>query len=69
MMVEDGRRLLISNLDLRDVVSNDGNLLGPPPQVDEAFSNYSHEALELFRLFPEVAAAIQSVKSDGCSCR
>ena len=27
MLVEDGRRLLISNLDLRYVASNDGNLI------------------------------------------
>jgi len=28
MMIEDGRRLLISNLDLRNVLTNDGSLLG-----------------------------------------
>ncbi|HLJ97219.1 MAG TPA: patatin-like phospholipase family protein [Gemmataceae bacterium] len=56
MLVEDGRRLLISNLDLRYVVSNDGNLLSVSdgkPQVENAPGNYSHEALELFRLIPQ----------------
>jgi hypothetical protein len=53
MLVEDGRRLLVSNLDLRYVDSNDGNMVGGDVQVPDAASNYSHEALELFRLFPE----------------
>jgi hypothetical protein len=53
MLVEDGRRLLVSNLDLRYVVSNDGNMVGGDVQVPDAASNYSHEALELFRAFPE----------------
>ncbi len=52
MLIEDGRRLLISNLDLRNVLTNDGTLLGQdktpyPTQL------YSRDALELFRLFPE----------------
>jgi predicted acylesterase/phospholipase RssA len=56
MMVEDGRRLLISNLDLRYPASNDGHLLDtdqriPAALVDQS-RNYSHEALELFRMFP-----------------
>jgi hypothetical protein len=60
MMIEDGRRLLISNLDLRYVVSNDGNLLGgPDPQVEDASRNYSHEALELFRLFPQFKETVK----------
>jgi hypothetical protein len=55
MLVEDGRRLLISNLDLRYVVSNDGNLLGgTDPQFLGAPGTYSREALELFRMFPEL---------------
>jgi hypothetical protein len=58
MLVEDGRRLLISNLDLRYVVSNDGNLLTDPRSdrggcFCDMPGNYSHEALELFRLFPK----------------
>ncbi len=51
MLIEDGRRVLISNLDLRYPVSNDGMLLG----ADESrpFSDvHSFEALELFRMFP-----------------
>lgn len=57
MMVEDGRRLLISNLDLRYPVSNDGHQLGYDTDVPKALAelnkNYSHEALELFRMFPK----------------
>jgi hypothetical protein len=56
MLVEDGRRVLISNLDLRPVLVNDGNLL-LPHTADPALRDteiYSREALELFRLFPEV---------------
>jgi hypothetical protein len=53
MVVDDGRRLLISNLDLSYVASNDGNLLRDTKQVGETGSeNYSREALEFFRLFP-----------------
>jgi hypothetical protein len=65
MMIEDGRRLIVSNLDLRWIISNDGyaipsksltgngmgvNLGGP--QVQQYGVNHSIEALELFRLFP-----------------
>ena len=57
MMIEDGRRLLISNLDMRYPASNDGHLLGPdddmPPALADLNKNYSHEALELFRMFPQ----------------
>jgi predicted acylesterase/phospholipase RssA len=56
MMIEDGRRLLISNLDLRYPASNDGHLLGYDPfepALADLNKNYSHEALELFRLFPK----------------
>lgn len=54
MLIEDGRRLLISNLDLRAVVQNTGNLLVPtkdPPNPSGEI--YSREALEMFRLFPK----------------
>jgi hypothetical protein len=61
MMVEDGRRLIVNNLDLRYAISHDGNLLLEQP--DRTESNrpsdpytpecHSREALELFRLFPE----------------
>src|SRR5262245_46201441 len=57
MLVEDGRRLLISNLDLRYPASNDGQQLGydddRPTALADLHRNYSHEALELFRLFPQ----------------
>jgi hypothetical protein len=59
MLVEDGRRLLVSNLDLRFVASNDGGMLGGDVQVPDAPGNYSHEALELFRLFPEFRGQFQ----------
>ncbi|QVL31848.1 patatin-like phospholipase family protein [Telmatocola sphagniphila] len=57
MMIEDGRRLLISNLDLRYVASNDGSLIQPdnlsdPNRPPNGFENYSKEAMELFRMFP-----------------
>ncbi len=47
MLVEDGRRLLISNLDLHDLAVNTGNIL---QQTDLA---YSRTALELYRLFAD----------------
>jgi predicted acylesterase/phospholipase RssA len=57
MLVEDGRRLVISNLDMRYPASNDGQLLGydddRPAALADLHRNYSHEALELFRLFPQ----------------
>jgi predicted acylesterase/phospholipase RssA len=53
MMVEDGRRLIISNLDMRHAISNDGNILREGDDVDPLGSEcHSCEALELFRLFP-----------------
>jgi len=53
MMIEDGRRLLISNLDLRNIVQNTGNLLvaNRPPHPNGEI--YSREAVEMFRLFPD----------------
>jgi hypothetical protein len=56
MMIEDGRRLLVSNLDLRYPASNDGHLLeydsDLPKNLADLNRNYSHDALELFRMFP-----------------
>jgi predicted acylesterase/phospholipase RssA len=56
MMIEDGRRLLISNLDLRYPASNDGHLLEYDPDLPKNLAdlnrNYSHDGLELFRMFP-----------------
>ncbi len=58
MLVEDGRRLLVTNLDLRYVVTNSGGSV--PDGGDDGLSGkpgvYSYEALELFRLFPEARA-------------
>jgi hypothetical protein len=54
MMVEDGRRLLISNLDLRSAVSNDVERdLSADHASAEGFDQLSQEGLELFRLFPK----------------
>lgn len=56
MIVEDGRRLLFSNLDLRYAVSNDAPILRPnsPHTVQpwKEVQNLSREALEFFRMFP-----------------
>ena len=54
MIVEDGRRLLFSNLDLRYVVSNDGGLIRARDAytVDGWLANYSREGFEFFRMFP-----------------
>lgn len=56
MMIEDGRRLLVSNLDMRYPASNDGHQLDYDPDLPSSLAdlnrNYSHDALELFRLFP-----------------
>ena len=56
MLVEDGRRLIISNLDMRYPASNDGHLIENDPDRHAALAamsrNYSHEAMELFRMFP-----------------
>jgi hypothetical protein len=46
MMIEDGRRLFLSNLDLSDITLNTGNVLG------NTQAPLSLEALEFFRLFP-----------------
>ncbi|HEX9493697.1 MAG TPA: hypothetical protein VGA33_10565, partial [Thermoanaerobaculia bacterium] len=48
MLVEDGRRLLVSNLDLRFLLENHGPRLGPPANDPV----YSRSSLELFRLMP-----------------
>jgi hypothetical protein len=52
MMVEDGRRLVISNLDMRYATSNDGFVLGGQ-NSDKFQANHSVDALELFRMFPQ----------------
>src|SRR5262249_12881401 len=50
MMIEDGRRLVISNLDLRSAISNDGMVLARK-RSGQILENHSVEAIELFRLF------------------
>jgi predicted acylesterase/phospholipase RssA len=56
MLVEDGRRIILSNLDMRHPLSNDGNLLtGDSSDFLRDYrtsDNYSVEAFELFRLIP-----------------
>jgi predicted acylesterase/phospholipase RssA len=48
MMIEDGRQLLISNLDLQKIVHNEGAFqAGQPREL------LSREGVEFFRLFPE----------------
>lgn len=49
MMVEDGRQLLISNLDLLDILHNVGDSLDPTQPT----GLISREAVEFFRLFPD----------------
>jgi hypothetical protein len=57
MMIEDSRRLVISNLDLRYAISNDG-----PTQSREEnqpwADNLSIDAVEFFRLFPETHGSL-----------
>jgi hypothetical protein len=52
MMVEDGRRLIISNLDLRSAISNDGYVFTHKRRSTQVWDNHSLEAVELFRLWP-----------------
>lgn len=59
MLVEDGRQLFISNLDLRSVVRNRANLLGDggdhnPHDVNDPVGRrlLSREGVEFFKLFP-----------------
>jgi len=61
MLVEDGRRLLISNLDLEHLTLNtgaflidqDSKLIDPDQRRFESEEIYSRSAYEFFRLFPE----------------
>jgi len=61
MIVEDGRRLLISNLDLRGIASNDGSILqesrdaqyDPSLPLRQHLNRFSYESYEFFRLFPD----------------
>jgi predicted acylesterase/phospholipase RssA len=48
MMIEDGRQLLISNLDLQKIVHNEGAFEANQPR-----ELLSREGVEFFRLFPE----------------
>ena len=51
MMIEDGRQLLISNLDLQSVVHNRGAFEAQQQRREVI----SHEGVEFFRLFPNAA--------------
>jgi hypothetical protein len=55
MMVEDGRRLLISNLDLDTFTGARGPLIGE----SEGDALYSRSGVEFFRLFPQAAPTFQ----------
>ena len=72
MMIEDGRRLIVSNLDLRHAITHEGNLLleepgAPKPSAAVLTGEsdpygvecHSREAIELFRLFPGAAAQVR----------
>jgi hypothetical protein len=59
MLVEDGRQLFVSNLDLAEVVRNRGRVLGEPdnlgglnPAGADARRLLSREGVEFFKLFP-----------------
>jgi hypothetical protein len=54
MLVEDGRRLVISNLDLEDLLSNDGPLLGESLQKP----SYSISGRLLFKCLPAAQAKL-----------
>ena len=54
MLIEDGRRLLLSNLDLRWVVRNSGNLL------NRDNCSYSREAIQYYERFPEAGKSSDS---------
>ena len=53
MIVEDGRRLVISNLDFRWVATNGGHRLA------NGGTHFSVEALELFRMFPQRQSSVR----------
>jgi hypothetical protein len=57
MMVEDGRRLVVSNLDMRYATSNDGFVVGGN-NSDKFQANHSVDALELFRMFPPAQSTL-----------
>jgi hypothetical protein len=54
MIVEDGRRLLVSNLDLASLVVSDANVLVPEAQPDAPLpdARLSLSGVQLFQLFP-----------------
>lgn len=54
LMVEDGRRLLVSNLDLSDLAAETAPSLAEPNGTDVApHGRISQPAVEFFRLFPD----------------
>jgi hypothetical protein len=58
MLVEDSRRLLVSNLDLRNLAVAVGPLGGERPDGDLR-GQYSRSGLEFFKLFPEAHSTFQ----------
>jgi hypothetical protein len=54
MLVEDGRRLFISNLDLDSLASVGGGRVGGPP--DDRGPVYSRPGIELLRLIPRASS-------------
>ena len=61
MLVEDGRRLLISNLDLSDLACHSAATLGIGPEGQAAADRQrtSQPAVEFFRLFPRAHGRFQ----------
>src|SRR5262249_11055263 len=52
MLVEDGRRLLISNLDLKEITESEGSLFIADDDEFNCEGSYSLSAVEFYRLFP-----------------
>jgi predicted acylesterase/phospholipase RssA len=52
MLVEDGRRLLISNLDLKSITESGGSLFVADDDAITCDGSYSLSAVEFYRLFP-----------------
>lgn len=60
MMIEDSRRLLISNLDLKDITT----ALDPDKSTPELDAPASRSAVEFHRLFPDLSAGEAKAKYD-----
>src|SRR5262249_5999351 len=51
MIIEDGRRVILSNLDLRGAIRSDGAVFTSRPSR-QILDTHCIDAIELFRLFP-----------------